>query len=163
VQSERTRGSSIQTQDLTRRTAAARSVHEGSAEPDKYQPMFAANDELTLYFQSLKVGRIRQPTFRARSWSGVFTAELPRTNPTADRVRDYILAAQLFAAQLHLADGGHAAPPAQDALHTFVDLLWSSEWCVLAANGRRMPLTGGPFFYPDGLVTWSEQVSSAVG
>ena len=44
-------------------------------------------------------------------------------DPTADRVEDYILAAQLFAAQLHLADGGHAAPPAGDALHTFVDPL----------------------------------------
>jgi hypothetical protein len=124
--------------------------------------MFAATDQLTLYFQSLKVGRICQPTLRTRSWSGAFTPELPRSNATADRVKDYILAAQLFAAQLHLADGGHAAPPAQDALHTFVDLLWSSEWCVLAGDGRRMPLAGGPFFYPDGFVTWSEQVSSAV-
>jgi len=26
-----------------------------------------------------------------------------------------------------------------------------------------MSLTGGPFFYPDGLVTWSEQLASAVG
>ncbi len=125
--------------------------------------MFAAADELTLYFQSLKVGRIRQPSFRTRSWSGAFTPELPRNNPTADRVKDYMLAAQLFAAQLHLADGGHAAPPAQDSLHTFVDLLWSSEWCVLATDGRLMSLTGGPFFYPDGLVTWSEQLSSAAG
>jgi hypothetical protein len=125
--------------------------------------MFNATDELTLYFQALKVGRIRQPSFTTRSWSGGFTPELPRSNATADRVRDYILAAQLFAAQLHLADGGHSAPPASDALHTFVDLLWSSEWSVLAADGRRMPITGGPFFYPDGLVTWSEQVSSAVG
>jgi len=98
--------------------------------------MFAATDELTRYFQSLKVGRICQPTFRTRSWCGSFTPELPHHNPTADRVRDYIHAAQLFAAQLHLADGGHAAPPAQDALHTFVDLLWSSEWCVLVAEGR---------------------------
>jgi hypothetical protein len=125
--------------------------------------MFAAADELTLYFQSLKVGRIRQPSFRTRSWAGAFIPELPRNNPTADRVKDYMLAAQLFAAQLHLADGGHAAPPAQDSLHTFVDLLWSSEWCVLATDGRLMSLTGGPFFYPDGLVTWSEQLSSAAG
>lgn len=124
--------------------------------------MFAATDQLTLYFQSLKVGRICQPTLRTRSWSGAFTPELPLSNATADRVKDYMLAAQLFAAQLHLADGGHAAPPAQDALHTFVDLLWSSEWCVLAGDGRRMQLTGGPFFYPDGVVTWGEQVSSAV-
>ena len=109
------------------------------------------------------MGRICQPTLRTRSWSGAFTPELPRNNATAERVKDYILAAQLFAAQLHLADGGHAAPPAQDALHTFVDLLWSSEWCVLAGDGRLMPLAGGPFFYPDGLVTWSEPVSSAVG
>ena len=101
--------------------------------------MFTGTDELTLYFQSLKVGRICEPTFRTRSWSGAFTPQLPRTNATADRVRDYILAAQLFAAQLHLADGGHAAPPAADALHTFVDLLWSSEWCVLAADGRLAP------------------------
>jgi len=125
--------------------------------------MFAATDQLTLYFQSLKVGRIYQPTFRTRTWSGAFTRELSGNNATADRVKDYILAAQLFAAQLHLAEGGQAAPPAQDALHGFVDLLWSSEWCVLAGDGRLMPLTGGPFFYPDGLVTWSEQVSSAVG
>ena len=125
--------------------------------------MFTTADELTLYFQSLKVGRIRQPSFRTRAWSGIFSPELPRSNPTADRVRDYMLAAQLFAAQLHLADGGHAAPPAGDALHTFVDLLWSSEWCVVAADGRVMSLAGGPFFYPDGLVTWSEQLSAAVG
>jgi hypothetical protein len=125
--------------------------------------MFTGTDELTLYFQSLKVGRICEPTFGNRSWSGAFTPYLRRKNPTADRVRDYMLAAQLFAAQLHLAEGGNAAPPAADALHTFVDLLWSSEWCVLAADGRLMSLSGGPFFYPDGLVTWSEQVSSAVG
>jgi len=125
--------------------------------------MFTPADELTLYFQSLKVGHIRQATLRTRSWSGAFTAQLPRKNPTANRVRDYILAAQLFAAQLHLADGGHAAPPAADALHTFVDLLWSSEWCVVAGDGRVMSLPGGPFFYPDGLVTWSEQLASAVG
>ena len=88
--------------------------------------MFKATDELTLYFQSLKVGRIRQPSLTTRSWSSAFTPELPRSNATADRVKDYILAAQLFAAQLHLAEGGQAAPPAHDALHTFVDLLWSS-------------------------------------
>jgi hypothetical protein len=123
--------------------------------------MFNATDELTLYFQSLKVGRIRQPSFTTRSWSGAFTPDLPRNNVAADRVKDYMLAAQLFAAQLHLAEGGHAAPPAADALHTFVDLLWSSAWSIMAVDGRLMPLTGGPFFYPDGLVTWSEQLSSA--
>jgi hypothetical protein len=73
--------------------------------------MFAAADQLTLYFQSLKVGRIYQPTFRTRTWSGAFTRELSGNNATADRVKDYILAAQLFAAQLHLAEGGQAAPP----------------------------------------------------
>ena len=125
--------------------------------------MFTATDELTLYFQTLKVGRIRQPSLTTRSWSGAFTPELPRNNATADRVKDYMLAAQLFAAQLHLAEGGHAPAPANDALHTFVDLLWSTEWCVVAADGRVMSLTGGPFFYPDGLVTWSEQLASAVG
>ena len=136
----------------------AQSLHERSTDP-----VFAVSDDLTLYFQSMTVGRIRHPTFRTRSWSGAFTPTLPRRNATADRVKDYILAAQLFAAQLHLADGGHAAPPAGDALHTFVDLLWSTEWCVVAADGRVMSLTGGPFFYPDGLVTWSEQLASAVG
>jgi len=145
-------------QDITLRTSAAQSLHERSTDP-----VFAVSDDLTLYFQSMTVGRIRHPTFRTRSWCGVFTPKLPRKNPTADRVKDYILAAQLFAAQLHLADGGHAAPPAADALHTFVDLLWSTEWCVVAADGRVMSLTGGPFFYPDGLVTWSEQLASAVG
>jgi len=125
--------------------------------------MFLLHDELTLHFQSLKVGRIRKPTFQAGSWSGGFRPELPAKNSSADRLRDYILAAQLFALQLGGAADGRAPPPEPDALSHFVDLLWSAEWCVLSAGGRLMALATGPFWYPDGTVTWREQPSSAVG
>ena len=50
-------------QDITLRTSAAQSLHERSMDP-----VFAVSDDLTLYFQSMTVGRIRHPTFRTRSW-----------------------------------------------------------------------------------------------
>ena len=53
----------IQTHYIASRRAAAQSLHDGSTDP-----VFAVSDDLTLYFQSMTVGRIRHPNFRTRSW-----------------------------------------------------------------------------------------------